>query len=86
MQTSPKYTKNNTQQAQASAIHNLKLPPYSLEAEQAVLGSIMIRPDAYAEIADIVTEENFYSEKHKKIYKGIGGVSSVKSRPSSLSF
>lgn len=56
---------------QTNTIHNLKLPPYSLEAEQAVLGSIMIRPDAYAEIADIITEENFYSEKHKKIFKGI---------------
>jgi replicative DNA helicase len=67
MQTSSKFTKQN---AQATAIHNLKLPPYSLEAEQAVLGSIMIRPDAYAEIADIITEENFYSEKHKKIFKG----------------
>lgn len=51
--------------------HDLKLPPYSLEAEQAVLGSIMIRPDAYAEIADIMHEEIFYSEKHKKIFKGI---------------
>lgn len=67
MQTSTKFIKQNTQ---AAAIHNLKLPPYSLEAEQAVLGSIMIRPDAYAEIADIITEENFYSEKHKKIFKG----------------
>lgn len=54
-----------------SSIHNLKLPPYSLEAEQAVLGSIMIRPDAYAEIADIMHEDLFYSEKHKKIFKGI---------------
>ncbi len=52
-------------------IHNLKLPPYSLEAEQAVLGSIMIRPDAYAEIADMMHEDIFYSEKHKKIFKGI---------------
>ena len=56
------------QQQQQTAIHNLKLPPYSLEAEQAVLGSVMIRPDAYAEIADIINEENFYSEKHKKIF------------------
>lgn len=50
---------------------NLKLPPYSIEAEQAVLGSIMIRPDAYAEISDIIDEECFYSEKHKQIFKGV---------------
>jgi replicative DNA helicase len=62
---------NNNYTKQQTAIHNLKLPPYSLEAEQAVLGSIMIRPDAYAEIADIITEDSFYSEKHKKIFTGI---------------
>ncbi len=50
---------------------NLKLPPYSIEAEQAVLGSIMIRPDAYAEVTDILDAECFYSEKHKSIFKGI---------------
>lgn len=53
------------------AAFNLKLPPYSVEAEQAVLGSIMLRPDAYAEINDIVDIEHFYSDKHKTIYKGI---------------
>ena len=63
--------KNNTYTKQQSAIHSLKMPPYSLEAEQAVLGSVMIRPDAYAEIADIISENCFYSEKHKKIFQGI---------------
>ncbi len=28
-------------------------------------------PDAYAEVADILHEDIFYSEKHKKIFKGI---------------
>lgn len=50
---------------------NLKLPPYSIEAEQAVLGSIMIRPDAYAEVSDILDLECFYSEKHKSIFRAI---------------
>lgn len=50
---------------------SLKLPPYSIEAEQAVLGSIMLRPDAYADVSDIIDIEHFYSEKHKTIYKGI---------------
>ncbi len=53
---------------------SLKLPPYSVEAEQAVLGSIMLRPDAYADISDIIDADHFYSEKHKTIYKGISGL------------
>jgi replicative DNA helicase len=65
------YTNEKQKTRGQSAIHNLKLPPYSLEAEQAVLGSIMIRPDAYSEIADIIDEMYFYSEKHRKIYSGI---------------
>ena len=65
---------NYKKDQQQKAIHNLKLPPYSLEAEQAVLGSIMIRPDAHAEIADIISENSFYSEKHKKIFIGINSL------------
>ncbi len=50
---------------------DLKLPPYSTEAEQAVLGSILLRPDSYAEINDIIDIEHFYSEKHKTIFASI---------------
>lgn len=56
---------------------NLKLPPYSIEAEQAVLGSIMLRPDAFGEISDFLDVESFYSEKHKTIF---GGVSELLSK------
>ncbi len=66
------HTTNYKQQKTTSGdAFNLKLPPYSIEAEQAVLGSIMLRPDAYAEISDIVDIEHFYSDKHKTIYTGI---------------
>src|SRR3989338_4260263 len=51
--------------------NNLRIPPQSLESEQAVLGSIMLRKDAMHEVEDMVTPESFYSEKHKKIFQAM---------------
>jgi replicative DNA helicase len=47
----------------------LRVPPQDVGAEQALLGSIMIRPDGLYEVFDIVNPEDFYAEKHRKIYK-----------------
>ena len=48
---------------------NLRVPPQSLESEKAVLGSIMLRPEALHEIEDTITPESFYAQKHKIIFK-----------------
>lgn len=47
----------------------LRIPPHSLEAEMALLGSIMLRPDAIYEIIDIVNPQSFYFEKHRMIFE-----------------
>jgi replicative DNA helicase len=41
---------------------------YSLEAEEAVLGSVLINPDAYLELADSLKAEDFYLHKHRWIW------------------
>lgn len=46
----------------------LKTPPQDLSAEQALLGSIMIRPEGMSEVADQLTPDDFYSEKHRRIF------------------
>ena len=46
-----------------------KLPPQNLEAEQSVLGSLMIDKNAIIKIADLVNEDDFYKNSHVKIYK-----------------
>ncbi|MEI6480659.1 MAG: replicative DNA helicase [bacterium] len=52
------------------AKHNtLKIPPHSDEAEMALLGSIMIRPEGIHEVSDIVRPETFYAEKHALVYE-----------------
>lgn len=50
---------------------DLRIPPQSLEAEKALLGSIMIRPEVIHEVVDIISERSFYSDRHKLIWSVI---------------
>lgn len=54
----------------------LRTMPQSLEAEKAILGSIMIRPSSVYEISDMITPDMFYAEKHKIIYREMMELSS----------
>ncbi len=45
-----------------------KVPPHNLEAEQAVLGGILINNDALNQVADILESEDFYREAHASIF------------------
>lgn len=45
------------------------MPPQNIEAEAALLGSIMLRPEAINEVLDIIKPESFYSEKYRLIFK-----------------
>lgn len=47
----------------------IRIPPHNLDAEKAILGSIMLRPSAIHEITDIITSDSFYASKHGLIYK-----------------
>ncbi len=46
-----------------------KLPPQNIEAEQSVLGSLMIDKDAVIKIADFLQSTDFYKPAHQKIYE-----------------
>lgn len=48
-----------------------KAPPYSLDAEQAVLGSILIDRDALVQVADILKPVDFYRRSHTIIYQAM---------------
>ncbi|HET8711617.1 MAG TPA: replicative DNA helicase [Spongiibacteraceae bacterium] len=47
----------------------LKLPPHSLEAEQSVLGGLMIANDAWDKVADMVTDGDFYRPEHRLMFR-----------------
>ena len=42
--------------------------PFALEAEQSVLGSVLINPECITEITGIISEEDFYLEEHRSIF------------------
>jgi replicative DNA helicase len=53
----------------------LRVPPHSLDAEQAVLGGLMLSPEAWDKVADRLTEEDFYRKDHRIIFRAIAELS-----------
>ncbi|AZG31665.1 TPA: replicative DNA helicase [Neisseria gonorrhoeae] len=49
----------------------LSLPPHSMEAEQSVLGGLMLENPAWDRIADVVSGEDFYRHEHRLIFRSI---------------
>lgn len=49
-------------------VDSLKLPPHSIEAEQSVLGGLMLDADAWDKVAETVVKEDFYSRSHRMIF------------------
>ncbi|HMK65103.1 MAG TPA: replicative DNA helicase [Thermodesulfobacteriota bacterium] len=47
---------------------NLKIPPQNLEAEQSVLGGILLEPEALSRVLEVMTGDDFYRESHRKIF------------------
>ena len=60
-----------------------QLPPQDIEAEQSVLGSLLIDKDAVVKIADIVAPKDFYRKAHEMIFEAMIGLYS-KSEPIDL--
>lgn len=54
------------------SLEALKLPPHSVEAEQSVLGGLLLENEALDKIADILTSADFYRHDHRLIYAHIG--------------
>jgi replicative DNA helicase len=50
---------------------SLKVPPHNIEAEQAVLGGILLNNDAMNELMDILSPDDFYREAHATIFDGM---------------
>lgn len=46
-----------------------KIPPQNIEAEASLLGALLIDPEAIVKIADQLSPEDFYDERHRHIYE-----------------
>ena len=49
-------------------------PPQSIEAEQAVLGGLLLDPSAWDQVADVINEKDFYRPDHRLIFDAIGAL------------
>jgi replicative DNA helicase len=55
----------------AAETEPFRVPPYSIEAEQAVLGGLLIDNAAWDQVADRVVEEDFYRADHRLLFRAI---------------
>ncbi|MGA7825168.1 MAG: replicative DNA helicase [Steroidobacteraceae bacterium] len=56
------------------ALLDAPVPPHSIEAEQAVLGGLLLDPAAWDNVADVVRQEDFYRPDHRLIFAAIAQV------------
>ncbi|MGL5610424.1 MAG: DnaB-like helicase N-terminal domain-containing protein, partial [Aeromonas veronii] len=55
----------------------LKVPPHSFEAEQSVLGGLMLDNDAWDRVAERVIDQDFYSRPHRLIFQAMTRLSNA---------
>jgi replicative DNA helicase len=58
----------------SSSGDGLRLPPHSVEAEQSVLGGLMLDAAAWDQVADRVVAEDFYRNDHRLIFEAVAGL------------
>lgn len=57
--------------AKPDRIETLRQPPHSLDAEESVLGGLMLDERALAKVSDWISEEDFYRKDHRLIFRAI---------------
>ena len=55
-------------------IENLKLPPHSIEAEQSLLGGLLIDNSALDQVGDTISSKDFYRQDHRLIFTYINEI------------
>ena len=53
------------------SVESLRVPPNSLEAEQSVLGGLMLDNDAWLQVSERISVTDFYRRDHTNIFRGI---------------
>lgn len=57
-----------------TALDQLKVPPHSVEAEQSVLGGLMLDNDAWDRVAEKVVASDFYLRSHRLVFEAMSGL------------
>ncbi|AKE52752.1 replicative DNA helicase [Kangiella geojedonensis] len=58
-------------------IKDLKVPPHSIEAEQSVLGGVMIDNDQWEKVEEILLSTDFYVKNHREIFKAMAELANM---------
>ncbi|ASM48983.1 replicative DNA helicase [Pseudoalteromonas espejiana DSM 9414] len=58
-------------------VDTLKVPPHSIEAEQSVLGGLMLDNQAYDRVAELVVSQDFYTRTHKLIFEAMTALAEI---------
>jgi replicative DNA helicase len=58
-------------EGRADAVVSLRMPPHSVQAEQSVLGGLMLSGSAWDTVNELVTAEDFYRRDHRLIFQAI---------------
>ncbi len=56
----------------AAAVSALRVPPHSVEAEQSVLGGLLLEFSAWDKVGDLLVPPDFYRREHRDIFEAIG--------------
>jgi len=56
------------------AIARLRTPPHAIEAEQSVLGGLLLDPQAFDVVADLLVESDFFHFEHRLIWRAIASL------------
>ena len=59
---------------ESGTLEDIRTPPHSVEAEQAVLGGLLLDPIAWDNVADVVRAADFYRPDHRLIFEAIGAL------------
>lgn len=57
-----------------AAEQRLKVPPNSIEAEQSLIGGLMLDHAAWEKVADVITADDFYRKDHRLIFSAIANL------------
>lgn len=52
-----------------SQLERLNIPPHSIEAEQSVLGSMLVSAETWDRVTELLIEDDFYNRAHKVVYR-----------------
>ena len=61
-------------EAMDEATDRLRIPPHSIQAEQSVLGGLMLDNKAWDQVADQVTQDDFYRREHRLIFNAVASL------------